>query len=72
VIVKDMFVDEQGRDPASAVFFGTTMLFYTAEGRSYSLDDVRAWCEPAGLELADTISTESHSIVVLRKLQPDS
>jgi len=67
VVIKDMFVDEQGRDPDSAVFFGTTMLFYTAEGRSYALDDARAWADRAGLELVETISAESYSILLIRR-----
>jgi SAM-dependent methyltransferase len=67
VVFKDMFIDEQGRDPETAVFFGTTMLYYTQEGRSYTLRDVGAWCSEAGFEPPDVIGLETSSLVLARK-----
>jgi SAM-dependent methyltransferase len=67
IVFKDMFIDEQGRDPETAVFFGTTMLYYTEEGRSYTLRDVAAWCADAGFEAPDVIGLESSNLVFARK-----
>lgn len=50
LVLKDMFIDEHGRDPEEAVFFGLTMLFYTRAGRSHSLSQARSWLTDAGLE----------------------
>jgi len=37
MVVKDMFIDSHYANPENAVFFGMTMLFYTREGRSYTI-----------------------------------
>jgi SAM-dependent methyltransferase len=68
VILKDMFIDEQGRDPENAVFFGLTMLFYTAAGRSYSIADVAQWCAAAGFEPPETVVAETFSLVFARRV----
>lgn len=49
IVIKDMFVDSHGRDPANAVFFNLTMLFYTQGGRSYRVDEAERWLTDAGL-----------------------
>ncbi len=67
LVIKDMFLDEQGRDPENAAFFTTTMLYYTEGGRSYSLRDVKAWYESAGLEGFDVIAVESFTLTLARR-----
>lgn len=67
IVFKDMFIDEQGRDPEQAVFFGTTMLFYTEGGRTYTLRDVSAWCREAGFEEPDAVAVETFNLVFARK-----
>jgi SAM-dependent methyltransferase len=67
VVVKDMFLDEQHRDPEPAVFFATTMLFYTAAGASYGLDDLRRWCAAAGFAPATAIGLDTHSLAFARR-----
>lgn len=67
LVIKDMFIDEQGRDPESAVFFGLTMLFYTGAGRSWSLHQVTRWCDAAGFESPEVISMTGFSLVFARK-----
>ncbi len=51
--IKDMFIDEHGRDPENAVFFGLTALFYSHAGRSHSVGRARTWLTDAGLESID-------------------
>lgn len=63
LVVKDMFIDEQCRDPEQAVFFGLTMLFYTASGSSYGLRDVASWCDAAGFEPPSAVSVDTYSLV---------
>jgi ubiquinone/menaquinone biosynthesis C-methylase UbiE len=65
--IRDMFLDDLGRDPPSAVFFGLTMLFYTDHGTSPTLAEARAWLEEAGLGDVRTAVFETHQIVVGRK-----
>jgi SAM-dependent methyltransferase len=67
LVLKDMFLDERERHPARAVFFGMTMLFYTARGRSYSLSEARAWFEAAGLEMMAVTSLDTHDLAMARK-----
>lgn len=59
LVIKDMFIDEIGRDPENAVFFGMTMLFYTANGRSHTVNDLHSWCASAGFEKPECIPVES-------------
>jgi SAM-dependent methyltransferase len=66
-ILKDMFIDEQGRNPENAVFFGVTMLFYTQGGRSYGFSDVNAWCEAAGFGRPDAVSIDTFSLIFAQK-----
>lgn len=67
VLLKDVFIDEQGRDPEHAVFFGGNMLYYTAQGRTYTLRDVAGWCEGAGLERPEAIGVDTYCLVFARK-----
>lgn len=67
LVIKDMFIDEQGRDPAQAVYFGMTMLCYTAQGQSYRMSDVRRWCSAVGLGLPDIVTMDTHSLVFAQK-----
>jgi SAM-dependent methyltransferase len=67
IVLKDVFIDEQGRDPEHAVFFGGSMLFYTAEGRSYTLGDVAGWCDGAGLDPPEALAVDTYSLVFARK-----
>lgn len=67
VALRDMFLDGQGHDPASAVFFGMTMLFYTEQGRSPTVEEARGWFEAAGLTDLRMIELESHQILTARK-----
>lgn len=67
VVIKDMFIDEQGRDPEDAVVFGISMLYYTRAGRSYALADVARWGEAAGLSAPEIISADGMTLAFLRK-----
>jgi hypothetical protein len=67
IVIKDMFIDEQGREPESAALFNTTMLYYTEGGRTYRLADARAWCEAAGLEKVEAIAVSNFTLVFARK-----
>jgi SAM-dependent methyltransferase len=65
--IKDMFLDELGRGPENAVFFGLTMLFYTTDGRSPSLADAHDWFEAAGLESTKVTLLDTHALAVGKK-----
>lgn len=67
LVLKDMFLDDLGRDPAEAVYFGVTMLYYTARGRSYDLREVGAWCAAAGFEPIESAALGRFSLVFARK-----
>ncbi|MHC4107236.1 MAG: class I SAM-dependent methyltransferase [Planctomycetota bacterium] len=67
ILLKDVFIDEQGRDPEHAVFFGGNMLYYTAQGRSYTLHDVARWCDGAGLEPPEALGVDTYCLVFARK-----
>lgn len=67
LVVKDMFVDDRNRDPAQAVFFGLTMLFYTDRGRSYSISEAERWYRAADLEPAGVTSLETHDLCIARR-----
>jgi 2-polyprenyl-3-methyl-5-hydroxy-6-metoxy-1,4-benzoquinol methylase len=63
IALRDMFIDEHGQNPRSAVFFGMTMLFYTDHGTSPSVDQARAWLAAAGLGSIKMTSLETHQII---------
>ena len=65
--IRDMFIDELGRDPRAAVFFGMTVLFYTEGGSSPTMPRTRRWLEDAGLVDVRTTVSESHQIVSARR-----
>ncbi len=67
IVIKDMFLDELGREPENAVFFGATVLFYTAGGRSYTIAEVNEWCRQAGFGPAETIGLTDYTLVLARK-----
>lgn len=67
ILLKDVFIDEQGRDPEHAVFFGGNMLFYSAQGRTYTLRDVARWCADAGLEQPEALAVDTYALVFARK-----
>lgn len=67
LVLKDMFIDEQGRDPQNAVFFGLTMLFYTRLGRSYDLAEVNRWLAAAGFGAPEIAVLETHALVFARR-----
>ena len=67
IAIRDMFLDERGRDPASAVYFGITMLLYTDHGTSPTARGTEGWMKAAGLGEVKTIVLDSHQIVVGRR-----
>lgn len=67
LVLKDMFLDEQGQNPESAVFFGMTMLLYTRAGRSHSLARARSWLAEAGLEQPQVSVFERFQLVRARR-----
>jgi SAM-dependent methyltransferase len=67
VAVRDMMLDEHHQNPASAAFFGLTMLFYTEGGTSPTVSGVQRWYEKAGLEDFQLIVDDRHQIAVGRK-----
>lgn len=67
LVLKDMFIDEHGRDPESAVFFGLTMLYYTRAGESPTLSRAREWLEGAGLVDVHVTVLEGYQLVRARR-----
>jgi hypothetical protein len=67
VAVRDMMLYEHNQNPASAVFFGLTMLFYTEEGTSPTVSGVKRWYETAGLNDFRFIVDDRHQIALGRK-----
>jgi 2-polyprenyl-3-methyl-5-hydroxy-6-metoxy-1,4-benzoquinol methylase len=67
LVIRDMFLDEIGRDPPHAVFFGLTMLFYTAHGQSPSLTHAREWMSAAGLADLRVTLLETQQLVMGKK-----
>ena len=55
LVLKDMFIDDHGADPAEAVFFGLAMLMYTRQGRSYQVADMRRLLAAAGFPSTEHI-----------------
>jgi len=67
IVVKDMFLDELGREPENAALFGATLLFYTALGRSYRIAEVDAWCRRAGFGPVETVAVAEYTLALARK-----
>jgi 2-polyprenyl-3-methyl-5-hydroxy-6-metoxy-1,4-benzoquinol methylase len=67
LVVRDMFLDELGRDPENAVFFGLTMLFYTQHGASPRLPEARAWLEAAGLTQISVTLLDTQQLLMGKK-----
>jgi SAM-dependent methyltransferase len=55
LVLKDMYLDPRGSDPENAVFFGMTMLMYTREGQTYTVDEMAQFAAQAGLKLDATV-----------------
>jgi hypothetical protein len=64
LVIRDMFLDEHGGNPASAAFFGITMLYYTSQGKSPTIREAQAWLANAGLSHAGLVVLETHQMVV--------
>mgnify|MGYP001090611369 CR=1 FL=1 len=67
LVIRDMFLDEHGAHPASAAFFGITMLFYTEHGSSPTVKEAREWCERAGLCDVSLAVFETHQMLIARR-----
>ena len=67
VALKDMFLDEHGRGPQNAVFFGLTMLFYTERGTSPSMRQSHEWFHAAGLEGPEITLLDTQQLLVGKK-----
>jgi 2-polyprenyl-3-methyl-5-hydroxy-6-metoxy-1,4-benzoquinol methylase len=67
VAIRDMFVDEHGQNPESAVIFGVTMLLYTEHGTAPTIRQVEDWFARAGLADVRMTVLETHQIVSGRK-----
>jgi 2-polyprenyl-3-methyl-5-hydroxy-6-metoxy-1,4-benzoquinol methylase len=67
IAIRDMFLDELGRDPPSSAFFGLTMLFYTEKGSSPTVRQAEDWFAKAGLVDLRLITLETHQIVTARR-----
>ena len=67
LVLKDMFLDEVGSEPANAVFFGLTMLFYTEHGQSPQLERAKQWLLDAGLSKPRVTSLDTQALVIARK-----
>ncbi len=70
LVLKDMFLGGQGRDPAQPVFFGLTMLFYTRAGESPDLDAARGWLSSAGLDAIGVMRMDGFELVRGRRPLP--
>ena len=55
LVLKDMYLDPRGSDPENAVFFGLTMLMYTREGQTYTVEEMGDFAAQAGLKLDATV-----------------
>ena len=55
LVLKDMFLDDHGADPAEAVFFGLQMLMYTREGKTYAVRDMHDLLIAAGFSAPEHI-----------------
>jgi 2-polyprenyl-3-methyl-5-hydroxy-6-metoxy-1,4-benzoquinol methylase len=64
IAIRDMLLDEHEQNPPSAVFFGLTMLFYTEQGTSPTVNRVRGWYEKAGLRDVRLIVDDRNQIAV--------
>lgn len=64
LVLKDMFLDVEGRNPPPAVFFGLTMLFYTRTGASPELARTADWFDAAGLEAPEVIPLDRFTLVL--------
>jgi 2-polyprenyl-3-methyl-5-hydroxy-6-metoxy-1,4-benzoquinol methylase len=67
VAIRDMFIDEHGQNPETAVFFGVTMLLYTEHGASPTIRLTQDWFARAGLLDVRMTVFETHQIVSGRK-----
>ena len=67
IAIRDMILDDHQQNPASAVFFGLTMLFYTEEGKSPTVSGIQDWYEKAGLGDFRLILDDRHQIAVGKK-----
>ena len=67
VVLKDMFLDEFGLWPPTAVHFGLLMLMYTDGGDSYSLERVNQWFEKVGLVPRKPMVFEGYALVSATK-----
>lgn len=65
--LRDVIVDDLGTGPARAVSFGITMLFYTEQGRTYTVSEIAEWAAGAGFSAPETISSGDHALVLIRK-----
>jgi hypothetical protein len=65
--LKDMFLDEHGKGPENAVFFGLTMLFYTQHGSSPTLRETHEWFRAAGLEGPEVTLLDTQQLLIGRK-----
>lgn len=65
--LRDVIVDDLGTGPARAVSFGITMLFYTNQGRTYTVREIAAWADGAGFTAPETISSGDHALVLMHK-----
>ncbi len=65
--LKDMFLDEHGKGPENAVFFGLTMLFYTQHGSSPSMRETHQWFRAAGLDGPEVTLLDTQQLLVGRK-----
>ena len=67
LVLKDMFLDEIGAEPANAVFFGLTMLFYTEHGQSPVLDRAKQWLLDAGLAKPRVTLLDTQALLIGEK-----
>lgn len=65
--LKDMFLDEHGKGPQNAVFFGLTMLFYTKHGTSPTMRQCHEWFHKAGLEGPEITLLDTQQLLVGKK-----
>lgn len=68
LVIKDMFIDASGVGPEPGVMFGLTMLIYTAEGRSYGLDELRGWLLEAGFGSLEqvVVTDQGYTLLIAR------
>jgi ubiquinone/menaquinone biosynthesis C-methylase UbiE len=65
LIIKDFLLESDRTAPPGGALFAVVMLVSTEAGDCYSLDEVKAWLETAGLRFEETFEVGVHSAIIV-------